>query len=453
MKIKDRLALYFTAVSTLILLCVLFGVYITFKRFMRSEFFVRLTDRTMVTAKLYLEADEISENSLDQVRQQYLMKLNGEVTRIYDAKNTATFIGDHQQYWTSETIDRVRKRKKLEYMDGERQVVGIYYKDNQGDFVILASAIDYGTISRLDQLLKIMSAVFVIVFISLLLSARWMAMKVLSPLNLFIKEVKQIKPNNLDFRVNQGKNNDEISLLAKNFNSLMEHLEHAFVLQKTFVANASHELRTPVTRLLISAELALAQERNPEAYRDSLKSILEDADALDKIISSLLMLAQADLGSGPVDLVPVRIDELMWKLQQEWTGKFGVNSFITTIAAFPTEEDQLLINCDPTLIKIAFDNVISNAFKFSDQQQVNCTLSVDDNEIKILIADQGVGMEPSQLEDIFKPFYTSSLKKEHVGSGMGLYMASKIIKLYGGSIAVTTKIGIGSTFSITFPRF
>lgn len=450
MKIKDRLALYFTLISTLVLICVLFVVYLTFQRFMRAEFFVRLTDRTMVTAKLYLEADEISATALDKIRAQYLIKLNGEVTRIYDAKNTATFIGDNQQYWTPKIIEKVRKNKKLQYMEGDTQVVGINYQDNQGDFVILASAIDYGTINRLDKLAKIMSAAFVAIFICILLSARWMAMRVLRPLNLFIEEVGLINPGNLDLRVKEGHTKDEIFLLAQTFNKLMEHLEHAFVLQKTFVANASHELRTPVTRLMIGADLALQQERSKEEYQQSLKSILDDADNLEKIISSLLTLAQADLSYGSASLMPLRIDELVWTLQQEWTTKVGSSNFILRIGEFPDEEKLLVVMCNPTLLKIALNNIISNAYKFSAHQPVKCILSITKKHIDISICDKGIGIDPSLFEDIFKPYFTLSTSDVDEGNGMGLYMASKIINLYGGKIMVSSSPGRGSTFSVVF---
>jgi signal transduction histidine kinase len=450
MKIKDRLALYFTALSTLILLFVLFGVYFTFKIFMRQEFFLRLTDRTMVTAKLYLEADEISAKSLDKVRTQYMIKLNGEVTRIYDSRNAATFIGDDQQYWTSGTIDKVRKNKKLEYIDGDRQVVGIYYKDNQGDFVVLASAIDYGTITRLDRLWKIMAAAFVIIFMTLLLTARWMAKRVLSPLSSFINEISQVNTDKLDLRLKEGKSRDEIYQLAQNFNQLMDHLEQAFVLQKTFVANASHELRTPVTRLIMTAELALQQERSKSEYQDSLQGILEDSNQLEHIISSLLLLAQSDLGYGASSVVPVRIDELMWKLQKEWMSTKG--NFHVDIAEFPEDEQLLVIKCNPTLLQIALDNIINNAYKFSKDQPVTCTLRISEQEISIGISDLGIGIKPSEIESIFKAFYSGTADGISSGNGMGLYMASKIIHLYHGTIEVSSSEGIGTTFSLQFKR-
>eukprot|EP01133_Synstelium_polycarpum_P014012 gene14012-16516_t len=452
MKIKDRLALYFTLISTLVLLGVLFTVYFTFHKFMQAEFFARLTDRTMVTAKLYLQADEISSDSLSRVRAQYLEKLNGEVIRIYNDKNDATFIGDDQQYWNIETIEKVRRLKKINFRDGQRQVVGIYYKDNQGNFVILASAIDQSTQKRIDKLWKIMLVIFLIIFIGLLLSARWIAKKILQPLEVFISQVKLIKSNNLYFRVQEGNNKDEIQLLAQNFNNLMEHIEQSFILQKTFVANASHELRTPITRMIIGAEIALSQERSKQDYQKALQAVLEDSEKLEKIISSLLNLAQTDLEYGATNLVVLRIDELLWKLQQEWNQN-GAYQLLIEVRDLPMEEEHLSIACNPTLLQIALDNIISNAFKFSDQQAVKCILDINDKGIHIYIEDKGTGMDESQIGHIFKPFYSSSGKAEHSGNGMGLYMAHKIISMYHASITVTSKKGIGTSFLVFFPKF
>lgn len=452
MKIKDRLALYFTLSSTLIMLILLSAIYFTFLKFLEADFFARLTDRTMVTAKLYLEADEISTDSLNKVRNLYLEKLNGEVIRIYNSKNNAAFIGDDQQYWSTSTINKVREAGKLRFKDGERQVVGIYYKDNQGDFVIIASAVDQSTYSRLDKLRKIMLVIFVVIFIGLLLSGRWFAKKILSPLNHFIGEVKQIKSSNLHFRVQEGKNKDEINLLARNFNDLMEHLEQAFVLQRTFVANASHELRTPITRMTIAAELALSQEREKQDYQKALNLVLEDAEKMESIITGLVNLAQADLDFASSQLSPVRIDEILWALQKEWKERSGLNLQIE-MRNLPENETELLVEANPILLHIALNNIVSNAFKFSDDQAVQCSLDVQSTAICISFTDHGIGIAEAELKEIFKPFYSSAVESGHTGNGMGLYMAHKIITLYKGSITATSKKGSKTTIKVTFPKF
>ncbi|MBC8984753.1 HAMP domain-containing protein [Pedobacter sp. N36a] len=451
MKLKDRLSLYFTLISTLTLLAVLCAVYFTFIKFLEADFFERLTDRTMVTAKLYLEADEISADSLNTVRNQYLKTLNGEVIRIYNSKNRATFIGDDQQYWSHETIEKVRKNKKIQFIDGDRQVVGIFYKDNQGDFVILASGIDQSTHLRIDKLQKIMVMIFVFIFIGLLLSGRWIAKKILKPLDRFIDDVKQIKSSNLHFRVQEGNNKDEISLLAQNFNNLMEHLEQAFVLQKTFIANASHELRTPITRMMIAAEITLSQERQIEDYKKALLSVMEDSEKMDNIITGLLNLAQADLEFAAPELQEIRIDESLWAISEEWNKKERAK-LLVDIQNMPEDPAELLIKANPTLLGIALNNIISNAFKFSDHQDVHCLLDIQEQETVISIKDKGPGIPKAIHTEIFKPFYSFSAENRHEGNGMGLYMAHKIITLFKGSLTVQSKEGDGARFILRFPK-
>ncbi|WP_316806752.1 ATP-binding protein [Pedobacter agri] len=449
MKIKDRIALYFTLISTSMLFAVLCVVYFTFMKFLEADFFERLTDRTMVTAKLYLEADEISRDALNDVRHKYLQKLNGEVTRIYDYKNRATFIGDTTQYWTKATIEQVRKRKQIKYTDGERQVVGIYYKDNQGDFIILASASDQGSHNRLTKLLKIMVFVFIIISLVVLILSRWIAEKMLKPLKKFMLEVKQIGSENMEFRVEETDTKDEINLIAKSFNHLMNELEQAFILQKTFVANASHELRTPVTRIMMATELALSKNRDAEAYQKVIYSILDDAEKMDHIITGLLTLAKMDMELLNAQLSPIRLDQLLFKIQAEW--KQRKNLDVEIVNDLSEVNPQVLAN--EILLQIVLDNIFSNAFKFSNQQSVICKLEQSDEDFVIEIIDQGPGIPLMEQEEVFKPFYSRSADIGQTGEGMGLYMAQKIIVLFKGKIEISSTELNKSMISVYIPQF
>ncbi len=434
------------------LLGTLGAIYFTFIKFLESDFYDRLNDRAYITARLYLEADEISSDSLNKVRNQYLETLHNEVVRIYNMSNDAAFIGDDQRYWTSDVINEVRQRKKLKFKEGQRQVVGIFYKDNQGDFVILASAIDQSTLKRTEKLRKIMVAFFFIILAALLLSSRWVANRILRPLDLFIDDVKKIKSSNLDYRVQEGKSKDEIGLLAQNFNNLMEHLEQAFALQKTFVSNASHELRTPITSILMSAEITLSQPRTEEYYKAALNSVIDDIGKMDHIINGLLNLAQSDLEIGTDKQQEIRIDEMIWDLQKEWKRLHNAE-LILGFAETSQDQESLLIKTNPVLLQIAINNIIANAFKFSDFKPVHCTISASADFINIHIMDQGTGIEPSNYEQIFKPFQSLYKHQQHKGNGLGLYMAHKIIHMLKGHISFTSVIGKGTTFSVKLPKF
>lgn len=426
------------------LLVVLCSIYFIFLKFLEADFYARLTDRTTVSANLYLEADEISRDALDKVRSKYLDKLSDEVIRIYNANNKATFIGDTTQYWTPQIINKVRKAGKIQFKDGDNQVVGIFYKDNQGDFVILVSANDQSSHKRLSKLFKIMLVTFLVITTLLLISGRFIAEKILQPLHFFMQEVKKVGSANLEFRVKETANKDEINELAKSFNHLIEELEQAFILQKTFVANASHELRTPITRVMMSAELALAKERDVKIYQQTLESVLEDTEKINNIITGLLTLAKADLDLSSTHLEVLDLTEIMSKLKSEFEQQnLAIDLSIT--------EKPTNILANKVLLQIALTNLISNAFKFSNHQPVQIKLANAHNNAILTVTDLGIGIADDEVDLIFKPFYSKAKEIGKQGQGMGLYMAAKIINLFKGTIKVSSKINAGSSFTVTLP--
>lgn len=426
------------------LLLVLGTVYFVFLKFLEADFYARLSDRTRVTANLYLEADEISRDALDKVRSNYLEKLNDEVIRIYNANNKATFIGDTTQYWTPQVINRVREGGKIQFKDGEHQVVGLFYKDNQGDFVILVSARDQSSHKRLNKLFTIMLVAFLLITLLLLLSGRFIAKKILQPLLYFMEEVKQVGSSNLEFRVKETDNKDEINTLAKSFNRLIGELEQAFILQRTFVANASHELRTPITRIMMSAELALTKEREVHVYQETLASVLEDTEKINNIITGLLTLAKADLELSSTQLETIELAEMLHENKVEWERQgLEINFFI--------KGGSIQVLANKVLLRIVFTNLIANAFKFSDNAPVQIQLIKENGYTMISITDTGVGIAEGDLDAIFKPFYSNAEHLGKEGQGMGLYMAAKIIHLFRGTLQVESKIGAGSSFIVRLP--
>lgn len=449
MKIKDRLSLYFTSLSIVILLIGIGSVYFTIQSILQAEFFSRLKDRATVAAQLYLKADEISQDSLAVVRSLYLEKIPAEVIRIYDSKNQPTFIPEKEPYWDERVVERVRREGYLQYVNGDRQVVGMFFMDNQGNFVVLVSAQDIATEARMQNLLETMLVIFVIIIILCFLTGRWVASSLLSPINELIRRMRIIRASNLNMRVDEGKGNDEISQLARNFNNLLEHLESAFELQKTFVANASHELRTPITSIIGEAEIALGKEREPVEYQRVLRSVLVDSERLGNTITALLELAEIDMDLSRATLSPVRIDEILWELWAYWNDRLKTSALSIEMDNVVDDENALIIHCNKSLMYIAINNIISNAFKFSGDQPVKCILHATATEVNIDIEDNGPGIKAEDMADLFKPFYRSKSVSQIPGHGMGLYIANSIISLYSGTLSVKTK-DVGTVFSIRF---
>ena len=452
MKIKTRLSLYFMLISAGALLIVLVALYIAVYSFFTADFYSRLTDRTNLASQLYLKADELAADSLTQVQQQYLEKLSGEVIRIYDQNNLSAFKMDHNVYWTKDIINQVRRDGYIEYLEGRRKVVGKLYHDNQGDFVILASAIDINSQRRMIILGQIASALFLIFGIILFFAGRMFAQKALSPVDKIIAQIRNIRSSNLHLRVSQVNSKDEIAELIDNFNRLLAHLQNAFELQQTFVANASHELRTPLTSIMGEVEVALEKNRDRVEYERILSSIATDAARLQETITSLMELAQVDLNYTQAKLTPVRVDELVWELEEQWSARKGAGMLKIQLAALPENEELLTIPANKQMLYIALNNIIDNAFKYSEPHPVTLSFEATILNIKISVADKGPGISTENAEKIFDPFFRINKDKSIAGSGIGLYITSKIIELFRGTIKVESDGQAGSTFIVEFTK-
>ncbi|MDB5126277.1 HAMP domain-containing sensor histidine kinase, partial [Mucilaginibacter sp.] len=237
--------------------------------------------------------------------------------------------------------------------------------------------------------------------------------------------------------------------LIDNFNRLLAHLQNAFELQQTFVANASHELRTPLTSIMGEVEVALEKNRDSAEYERILSSIATDGARLQETITSLMELAQVDLNYTQAKLSPVRVDELIWELEEQWSGRKGPGMLKIQLASLPEDEELLTIPANKQMLYIALNNIIDNAFKYSEPHPVTLSFEATTTHIKISVSDQGRGITKENAGKIFHPFFRANKDKSIAGSGIGLYITSKIIELFKGTISVESE-GQGSTFIVEF---
>ncbi len=222
--------------------------------------------------------------------------------------------------------------------------------------------------------------------------------------------------------------------------------------QQTFVINASHELRTPITSIIGEIEISMHKQRSNSEYEQILQSVLHDAVRLKETVTSLLDLAHADMNYTHPEFKPVAIDELIWELSDYWNHKIGKGLFVVNVLHLPDDHDNLLIAANKQLLTIAFNNIISNAFKFSANKRVDCNLYADDRSITITITDLGVGIPTDEIEKVFGSFYRATNINEFIVNGVGLYVTNKIITLFDGTIHISSVPGQGTAIVISFDK-
>jgi signal transduction histidine kinase len=265
-----------------------------------------------------------------------------------------------------------------------------------------------------------------------------------------VAEVNEISENSLNNRLNQGNGADELAMLAKTFNSMLERIERAFIIQKGFVSYASHELRTPLTAILGQIEVALNVNRSTDEYKLILISINEEILKLKKLTNGILRLFQLQSSGIKIKLTPTRIDEILFAAVSQVKNERQADIEVE-FGSEPTDVNELLINGNEDLLLLTLVNVIENGIKFSDNKPVKVILSSYSEKLTLEIQDQGIGVANAELTKIFQPFYRSQDSSSIHGYGIGLALVKQILELHKADYALKSTQS-HTTFTISFPR-
>ena len=450
MKVKNRLSLEFTFLFAVLLLMVLTGIYFFVEHNRVKNYFNALDQRAIIAAQFYLAEDNLSKENFHEVTKSFPKSLSREVIRIYDARYRSRFIPDNDIFWSKSILQQVTTQKHIHFIQKDQQVTGIYYVDNSGDYIIMVSAFDVSGERDMHQLGLIMLFFFLFSLVITFLLGRVFSSIALSPIVRITNNLNKIRSSSLEQRLPiHQKNADEIDFLSVAINQLLEHLNQTFEGQQLFISNVSHELRTPLTTILGVAETTLMNERSPDDYKQAFSSIIKETGHLQDIISSLMELMQTS--EKNFEFQPIRMDELLWEIVDDLTLRTE-SSKIKVDYNLPSDELKSVIQGNRELLLIAISNVIKNAVKFSDQQQVVCSIFSDSQGINLTIKDQGIGINQNDLLKVFQPFFRSSNAIRYPGYGIGLSLTQNVVRLHNGTIKVRSALNQGTEFQLVFPR-
>ena len=282
----------------------------------------------------------------------------------------------------------------------------------------------------------------------------FLARRSLAPVAAMASQASSMGAANLHDRLMVKNSRDELGQLAVAFNQLLERLEASFETQRRFVADASHELRTPVAILRGEAEVTLSKdERSPAEYRDTLAVLRDESQRLAHIVEDLFTLTRADAGQYPLNLRDTYLDELAGQALVRARSLAAAK----TIALKSSIEPDLLTHADEALLGRMLLNLLDNAIKYSPPNTaVELTCRREGESYVIRVADQGQGI-PSDLQPrIFERFFRadksrSRAETESGGAGLGLSIARWIAEAHHGRLELTRSDSTGSLFTVTLP--
>lgn len=453
LKIRTRLTLQFTYIVTFILILFSFIIYYFSANYREYDFYSRLENKAINTAKLLIEVKEVDYNLLKIIDRNTINALYNEKVMIFDYDDNQIYnsLDDDSISVSKALLDKIRLLKDVRFHEGKKEVIGLLYADKYDRFVVIASALDNYGIKKLNNLKWI---ILVGLFTSIgltVFTGRAYANRALKPISDVVSQVDKITISSLNMRVNEGNGTDEIAQLAVTFNKMLERLESAFEMQRSFVSNASHELRTPLTSITGQIEVSLMKTRTHDEYVNILESVLEDIKNLNALSNGLLDLARASSDISAIALHPMRIDEIMWETRAELLERKKDYKVSIEFKELIEDEKELTLLGNDHLIKTAIVNLMDNACKFSSDKSVEIVLSVRDKFIVTEFTDKGIGIDSAETERIFQPFFRASNAKNISGNGLGLSLTDKIIKIHRGFISIDSKLNKGTVVTISIP--
>jgi two-component system, OmpR family, sensor kinase len=476
--VRVRLTLWYSAVLALVLLALAGAMYLLLARNATRSTdsnLSELADAFLTTVDAELESDtslpglvQASREAIAEhrFRDDAFVVLNPDSNIVITSEDSPGNDGARREFpraiFASESFrrfvqDAERGRHAFGNVrggrDGYRGVVrGFAVGSNEFTLVVLQS------LHRQQEMFQGIVRMFAIVIpLAVILATAggyFLAKKSLAPVVAMSTQAGQISASNLHERLKIRNESDELGHLAKSFNELLSRLDSSFEQQHRFMADASHELRTPVAILRGEAEVSLSRDvRPPEEYRESLAIIGSEAGRLSQIVEDLFTLARADAGQHPLVKREFYLDELV----AEAVHSARALALDKEIALVCESCEECPFFGDEELLRRMVMNLISNAIKYTPRggnASVACRAAGDCYELTV--ADSGHGIAIELQGRVFDRFFRVDTARsrsdgDHGGAGLGLSIARWIAEAHRGSLELTRSDANGSVFSAFLP--
>ncbi|HVH69198.1 MAG TPA: ATP-binding protein [Gemmatimonadales bacterium] len=306
-----------------------------------------------------------------------------------------------------------------------------------------------------EQLLSTFVLILPLGLVAAVLMGTWIASRALRAVDQIITEVREITDGrSLHRRLAEPLVQDELGRLAETLNQMMTRLERSFAALRRFTADASHELKTPLTVLRAGVERAITTPNLPQDTLAVLEETLQEIKRMTELVDALLTLARADEGIAPLHREPVDLRDIVKEVQE--TGELlAEEAGVTMEVATPAE--PIVVSVDASRIRQLILNLVTNAVKYTPAGgSVRMQLGAANGRVALSIADTGIGIAPGDLPHIFDRFWRADSARtrtgERPGAGLGLAICKWIAEAHGGRIDVVSRPGRGTTFTVTLPR-
>lgn len=453
MKIRERLSLQFTVLACGLLFVSAIVLYFFAKQSAERFFDNTLKKRAKTIHALWVNVVSRDSAKLSLIDRNRMTRLPGENIIMLDSAESILFSNNDSLNFPplSPLIKEINKKETVSIKQGQYRILGLKISTNEGEkFYVFVGARPEETEVWLQQLRFIMVAIFVLMLAIVSLTGWVFASRALKPIKKTIREAQSIPATDLQRRLTGSDSQDEIGELVRILNDLLSRIENSVYLQKTFVANVSHEIKNPFTKIMSQIEVTLLRERDKETYRQTLESILEDIREMNLLTKSLLDLSTVRHDPSSYNFMPVRIDEILWEVRDKIQALPYDYRVDFAILSAPDDENKMVVSGNPYLLRTAFENLVENAGKYSYDKFIDIVMNCASGCIEIIISNQGPGIPAEKIPNIFDFGTRIDQVKSTTGYGIGLPLTQRILKIHNAEIRIESEPGIVTKVIVTF---
>lgn len=439
-------SLSFGIVSIITSAVIFFAYYDSTKIF----YFEKLRNTALISAIYYLEKDELPKDRHAQIKNEYNHLIQNNRVAVYNQNNEVTFGQNlNDKNIKLSHIQAARNNKGTQFMSDNQFYYGIFYPDNQGDFVVFVKSPNDSFQSQIWRLSIIMLSVLIIGLLAIYFLSRYLSKVVYKPISNVVERINKVDYNNISTAITSTNTNDEIEDLIKSYNKLLGRISENVLLQQNFINYVSHEFKTPLAAISGNLEVFAQKDRTPEEYKKVAKESLENVYEIENILNNLLLMSgMTKLESSHKQ---VRVDELIWKIYEKLESKAKEKNSTLKIDLQVAKPTLLELPGNETLLYLALYNIVENAIKYSQNHPVVITLSENNNRLNIEVKDQGKGIDAEDLLKITDTFYRGKNVDDVKGSGIGLSLSKSIFDHHHIVMQIDSTINVGTSVLLLFP--
>ncbi|HEY4313566.1 MAG TPA: ATP-binding protein [Pirellulales bacterium] len=454
--LRFRLTLWNTAVVLLTVVCTLMGVREALRFALRHEI-DQLLREDALEVELAVEQMYHSINN-----EAFSAEMTRKVAAHIERGMFVELLDENDKVlWCSENTPS-EQLFKSDLRDGTMTIAGQRYRVVQSHlekpglptFTVRVGSSMASADEDIAKVTQVMTIVALLIMLIAPLGGFWLSGRATHPLAQIIHTADRLRPRRMEERLPMRGTGDELDQLSATINRFLDLIAEYLDRNREFVANAAHELRSPLAAIQSSVEVALNSDRTIDEYKDLLSDIVDECSSLGKLVNQLLLLAESDAGSMQIDTKAVALDRLTKHSVDMFQGAAEERGVDLHFGRF----ESLPVRGDAQRLQQVVNNLIDNAVKFTQSGgSVTVDLSHDRDRARAIVQvrDTGMGIPSDDLPHVFERFYRGDKSRQREnqpgGTGLGLSICQSIVQAHGGKMEIQSTLGKGTTATVYLP--